>query len=429
MCAVRSWDYCEQVADEYDVRKYIQFKQNVKKLKWDDDRKLWCVDCDSGKKLYGKFIVNAQGPLSDVTIPKIPAQESFRGDAFHSGQWDHSVKLHNKRVAVVGSGASSVQIVPELQKVVSKLVVFQRTAGWVMPRQDKAVRGWLKWLYENVPITQRFIRGCMYWFREGLILAFKYNAPTKHLYEAISYAILYFSVPDKTLRQKLTPAFRLGCKRVMMSDDWYPAVQKPNVELVTDGIDHIEMDGIVTKDGKKHVVDVIVYATGYAIQRNEHAESAFPIIGSDGMTLQRLWADHMYGYKSSTIPHFPNLIFMLGPNCGLGHNSMILMIESQTQYVADAMKKINDQRIDTIDISEDKCEEYNKMIQHELRNSVWNTGGCASWYLNKDGYNSTVWPGFCFTFDWMMKHFDIENYHITRYDGAAANGAPHKKQL
>jgi cation diffusion facilitator CzcD-associated flavoprotein CzcO len=309
---VYRWDYCEKVADEYDVRKYIQFKHTVSKLQWDDSRRLWSVECDNDKRLYTKFCIDAEGPLSYTNIPDIAGQKSFKGDSFHSGQWDSSVKLHNKRVAVIGSGASSIQIVPELQKIVSKLLVFQRTAGWLIPRSDKTVQRWLKWAYTNIPLSQRIIRGCMYFFREGAVLGFKYNFPTIYLTQAIAYAILYFSVPNKELREKLTPNFKLGCKRVMVSDDWYPALQKSNVEVITDSIDHIESDGIVTKDGKKHIVDVIVYATGYAIQRGDHKTAGFPIIGRDGMALSDLWEDHMFAYKSSAVPHFPNLFWMLG---------------------------------------------------------------------------------------------------------------------
>jgi cation diffusion facilitator CzcD-associated flavoprotein CzcO len=300
------------VADEYDVRKYIQFKHTVSKLQWDESRRLWSVECSNGKKFYAKFVIDAKGILSDIKLPDIAGQKSFKGDSFHSGQWDSSVKLHNKRVAVIGSGASSIQLVPELQKLVSKLSVFQRSAGWVVRREDKAVRKWLRWLYFFIPLSQRFIRGCMYWFREGLVLAFKYNFPLRQLMQALAYANLYIYVPDKELREKLTPNFQFGCKRVLFSDDWYRCMQKANVELITDSIDHIESDGIVTKDGKKHIVDVIVYATGYAIQRGHHKEVGFPVIGKDGMALSDLWEDHMFAYKSSAVPHFPNLFWMLG---------------------------------------------------------------------------------------------------------------------
>jgi cation diffusion facilitator CzcD-associated flavoprotein CzcO len=286
-------EYLEHCTDKYDIRRHVQFNTTVTQLKWLDDRQVWQITTQSNeqeKQFYARFVMAGYGPLSNASYPSdIPGIDKFEGQMCHTAEWDKTIDFKNKRVAVIGTGASAIQTVPEIQKAgVTKLYVFQRTPPWVIPRFDRVVTNWEKRLLTQFPIIQKFIRGLMYWIREATALSFAYRWPIRHAYQAVVKYNLDRQVEDKDLRKKLTPTFDLGCKRVLITNDWYPAIQQPNVQIVTNRIQEIKPNSIVTHDGDEYPIDILIWSTGYQVQK-----FALPVFGVNGRSLAEQWSESL----------------------------------------------------------------------------------------------------------------------------------------
>jgi cation diffusion facilitator CzcD-associated flavoprotein CzcO len=286
-------EYLEHCTDKYDIRRHVQFNTTVTQLKWLDDRQVWQITTQSNeqeKQFYARFVMAGYGPLSNASYPNdIPGIDKFEGQMCHTAEWDKTIDFKNKRVAVIGTGASAIQTVPEIQKAgVTKLYVFQRTPPWVIPRADRLVKDWEKQLFARFPIIQKFIRSIVYWIRESTVLSFTYRLPTRFLNEELVKYNLRRLVKDKDLRKKLTPKFDLGCKRVLVTNDWYPAIQQPNVQIVTNRMREVKPNSIVTHDGDEYPVDIIIWSTGFQVQR-----FPIPIYGINGHDLADQWAETM----------------------------------------------------------------------------------------------------------------------------------------
>jgi cation diffusion facilitator CzcD-associated flavoprotein CzcO len=400
--------YLRKVADDYGLRPSIRLGTAVESAAWDDQARRWRIETSRGP-LTARVLVAGMGGLSEPSIPAIPGAETFQGPAFHTARWDHDVDLTGKRVAVIGTGASAVQVVPQIQPQVARLSVFQRTPPWIMPHPGRPVRPRERALFRALPAFQRLVRGAIYWGRECYVLPFRFHRLSR-IPERMARAHLEKQVADPVLRERLTPRYEIGCKRILMSDEYFPALQQPNAELVVDAIDHITPTGVVTADGVEHPADVIVWGTGFRVTDMPYVEW---LRGRDGRTLGDVWREGgMQALRGTTVAGFPNLFTLVGPNTGLGHNSIVFMIESQLAYVIDALRTLAARGAVACDTLPAAQAAFNEVVQRRMRHTVWTNGGCASWYLDDHGRNTTLWPGTSWSFRRATRRFDPAEYEL-----------------
>ncbi|WP_040511608.1 flavin-containing monooxygenase [Gordonia soli] len=417
--------YINSVAAEHDIASKTRFRTEVLSARWQEDLGRWVLTIEHAgerSELRAEFLLGAVGPLCEPNLPDIKGIDSFQGEIIHSARWDDDYDFAGKRVAVIGTGASAIQLVPKLAKVAGRLDVYQRTAPWIVPRTERPYTAAEKWAAKKVPGYQSAVRGSIYAGNEFVAFGLTYSPKALKPVELLCRANIRKGIGDPELRRKATPTFQVGCKRILRSNDWYPALDRRNVDLVTDGIDHVGEAGIVSRDGTQRDVDVIVVATGFHVTDSPVFEK---IIGVDGRSMAGVWSEiGMQGYKGSFINGFPNMMLMIGPSTGLGHTSMVYMIESQLNYLVDYLKTVRAQRITRTEVKLDSQRQYNNGIQHDLRNSVWVNGGCASWYKDANGNITTLWPGFTFNFRRATKKFDIGAYDVVRGNGTSVTPAP-----
>ena len=400
-------DYIKKVADESGTLDRFVFDTPVEHAAWDDASQRWTVRTPTGTWISRTLIVGAGG-LSAPRMPEIEGIETFQGEVFHSARWNHEVDLTGKRVAVIGTGASAIQIVPEVQEVAAHLDVYQRTAPWVIPRNDRDYGRLERAALRRVPGLRRLYRTGIYWAHEAYVPAFtlqpKLAAPAKKA----ALDNIAKGIKDPALREKVTPYFALGCKRVLRANDYYPALAADNTELVTDRIAKVTGSAIVTEDGVERETDVLVVATGFWTTELPITEI---ISGRTGRTLAERWrASGMAAYKGTTVPEFPNLFMIVGPNTGQGHTSVIFTIESQVAYVRDAIRTMRRERLTALEPTEEVTASWNRSLQKRMARTVWTTGGCNSWYLDSHGRNTTLWPRTTADFRRRLASFDVEAY-------------------
>ena len=402
--------YLRRVAREAGVLDRFVFDTRLEDARWDDDARQWVCTTSRGVVRSHTLVIGA-GALSEPRLPDIDGLADFRGDLFHSARWDHSADLAGKRVAVIGTGASAIQIVPELQRVVRQLDVYQRTAPWVIPRSDRRYSALERAALRKVPGLQRAYRTGIYWARESYVPAFTIERRIAWPARQLALANLRRGIADPALRERVTPTFALGCKRVLISNTYYPALAAGNTELVTDGIARVTADAVVTADGTERPVDAIVVATGFFTTELPIAEH---VTGRAGRTLAEVWGERgMSAYKGTTVPGFPNLFFLVGPNTGLGHSSMVFVIESQVAYLRAAVRAMREGRYAAVEPTEAATDRWNDRLQRRMGRTVWSTGGCSSWYLDRHGRNTTLWPRATFTMRAQLSSFDSAAYHRT----------------
>jgi cation diffusion facilitator CzcD-associated flavoprotein CzcO len=389
------WAYLRDVTDRYRLRDHMRFNVEVTGARWDADERRWHVTTsgpDGTGDYTARFLVAGVGALHIPNIPKLPGIERFTGEAFHSAQWNHDYDLTGKRVAVVGTGASAVQFIPRIAPDVARLTVFQRTPPWVMPKPDREMPGWVRTLFRAVPGAQRLYRDVIYWMLEARAAGFNGNPVLMKLASRIALANMHRAVKDPELRRKLTPDYVMGCKRVLIANDYYPALTRDNVEVNTSGIREVTEHSVIDADGVEHEVDAIIHGTGFHVT---DAYDYLDITGVDGRDLSKSWRETgIQTHLGITVAGFPNLFFLLGPNTGLGHNSVVFMIESQIRYVSQAMALADREGVAALDTKESAQAEFQSDIQRKLAGGVWTRGGCTSWYLDSRGVNRTIWPGF-----------------------------------
>ncbi|MET8138137.1 MULTISPECIES: NAD(P)/FAD-dependent oxidoreductase [unclassified Streptomyces] len=413
--------YLEHVADVFRLRPHLRFDSEVKMMTWDAEKLHWRIETSSGF-LTADVVVSATGPLSDPKIPRIPGIDTFTGKVFHSARWDHDYDLRGKRVAMVGTGASAIQIVPEIQPDVARLTLFQRTPPWVMPRVDRAIGGAERWVHRQLPFTTQARRGLLWGIRELQVQAFTKRPHQLGVVERLAKRNIARAVKDPALREKLTPDYRIGCKRILLSNAYYPALTRPNVDVVASGLAEIDGSTLVAADGTRAEVDAIVFGTGFHVTDMPIAER---VVGADGRTLAQAWETGMKSLRGATAAGFPNWMTIIGPNTGLGNSSMILMIESQLNYMADFLRQLDvlggraalDARPGAVDA-------WNSRVQERMKRTVWNTGGCTSWYLDANGVNTTVWPGTTTEFRGATRRVDLGEYDVLRAPKNAPGAEP-----
>ncbi len=399
--------YTEHVAAEHDLDRSIHFSTFVQNAHWDEEAALWRVATDQGEYEFS-VLVSATGPLSSPSIPDLPGLAEFDGPVFHSAEWDHDVDLAGKRVAVIGTGASAIQFVPELQKVVGELKLFQRTPPWLLPRPEWKTSRVRRAFFKRFPLAQRFARTYLYWSHEIYVVGFTRMPAVMKMPGFLARRHIKQQIPNNPeLRKKVTPTFTIGCKRILLSSNYYPALDNPNVEVLTTGVSAIGKSSVVGSNGEEREVDAIVLGTGFHVNDLPIKDHVY---GVGGKTLGEAWEGSMQGYRGATVPGFPNFFFILGPNTGLGHSSMIFMAEAAGQYVFDALQQMDKGNLASVDVRPERYRRWNEGIQKRMKPTVWVTGGCASWYVDATGKNRTLWPDFTFRFKTLTKRFDIESY-------------------
>jgi cation diffusion facilitator CzcD-associated flavoprotein CzcO len=355
-------------------------------------------------------VVSAIGALHIPKFPEIPGRHSFAGPSFHSAEWDHTIGLTGKRVAVVGTGASAAQFVPRIAPAAAHLTVFQRTPPWLHPKPDFAFSPRARRLL-RLPGASRALRYAIYWALETRAAGFAVHPSLMKPHERMALKHLGSQVADPDLRRALTPGYTIGCKRVIISSDYYPTLTRDDVTLVTDSIKEIREHSIVDATGAEHQADVIVYGTGFKVT---DALAERNIVGRDGLTIQEAWKEGAEAYHGIATTGFPNLFFLLGPNTGLGHNSVVFMIESQVRYVIECLRLLSKTRAKALDVRPEAQREFNRRLRARLDPLVWNAGGCRSWYLDEHGVNRTIWPGFSFEYWARTRRVDASAYELIR---------------
>ncbi|GAA4116120.1 NAD(P)/FAD-dependent oxidoreductase [Nocardioides fonticola] len=402
-------EYTEYVIDKHGLRERTVTNANVLEVEWLGE--CWEVRTAEAGTFRAQFLINASGPLSTPVVPPFPGREEFAGVTFHTNDWNHEVDLRGKKVAVVGSGASAAQVIPAIQPEVGELHVFQRTPHWVMPRPDRVFTPLQRRLV-GVPAIHKALRTAIYWQLETRVIGFKYSERMlKKVAQQKALRHIERQIEDPELRAKVTPDYTIGCKRIILSDTLYPALAAENTTLHdrTDGIDHLDATGIVTAQGEHVDLDVIVWSTGY--DATDGAVS-YPIIGRDGVKLDAQWSEFPRAYLGTTIPNFPNLFVMVGPNTGIGHTSAIFVIESQLLYIMKAIEATRAAGATSIEVTPEAEDAYTTMIHREMKKTVWQNGGCHSWYQSKSGHVIAMFPGFSFSFRRMANRFKRADHVI-----------------
>jgi cation diffusion facilitator CzcD-associated flavoprotein CzcO len=404
------WDYLRGCADRYGIRPHIRFEHEVQGAAWDEAFGFWRVTTAQGE-ITARVLVSGQGGLSEPQLPNIEGIDSFEGAMFHSARWDHDHDLKGERVAVIGTGASSIQFIPKIQPEVGSVTLFQRTPPWIMPHPDRPVKGWEKWLFKHVPVTQKLFRAGIYSFFESRVFPFTKKPDLMKAGEKIALRHMAKQIPDDPqLRAKLTPGYRMGCKRILMSNTYYRALAQPNANVVTDAITSIERNAIVTADGTRHEVDTIILGTGFYVADMPFTEW---VTGRDGKTMAEVFDGSPQAYLGTTVAGFPNLFLLTGPNTGLGHNSIVYMLESQFSYVLDALSLMRTRGVGVLEVTPEAQRRYNEKLQHAMKDTVWTTGGCASWYIDRNGLNTTLWPGWTWDYRRKTRRFDPAPYVLS----------------
>jgi cation diffusion facilitator CzcD-associated flavoprotein CzcO len=402
-------DYLRRTAERFGVFDRVRFNTEVTGAAWDEDAGRWAIQTSQGA-YTADVLVAAPGPLSEPSIPDLPGLEDFQGTVFHTATWDHEHDLRGRRVAVVGTGASAIQAVPEIAEQAAHLDVVQRTPPWVVPHRDRPITRVERLLYKTFPPLQRAVRAGVYFSRELLVPGLVYRPKLLKVAEKVARKHIADQVPDPELRAKVTPNYTIGCKRILPSNKWYPALGRENVELVTSGIARVTPTGYVTADGVEHEVDTLIFATGFYVTDIPLANI---VTGTDGRTLAAHWHRSPQAYRGTAVAGFPNLFFLIGPNTGLGHNSIVFMIEAQLRYLLGALDAMRARGAGRIEVKADAQKAYNSHLQAKMGQTVWNTGGCASWYIDAQGRNTTIWPDFTFRFWKQTREFDAPAYALT----------------
>jgi cation diffusion facilitator CzcD-associated flavoprotein CzcO len=400
--------------DKYDLRPHLRLNTAITDAVFDEEQGVWTLTTDGGEQFRARAVVSAMGGLVDPSYPDIKGLESFQGETIHSARWKHDYDLAGKRVGVIGTGASGIQVIPAIAARVAELSVFQRTPAWVLPRGEKTIREDRKARYRRYPFLMRLVRWAQFWFSELMGPIVMLDSPRlSSLPESISRKHLERSVSSPELREKLTPDFQFGCKRILISDDYLSTFERDNVRLITDGITEIRPGGIVTDDGVEHELDAIVYATGFDVA---FTAPRIPIAGLGGRTVAEIWqAEGPSAYKGMTVAGIPNWFIIMGPNTGPGHTSVLIYTEAQIRYIVKAIKKLIAENIRYLTVRRAVQARYNERLQGRMKYTVWQSG-CKSWYLDADGSNHALFPGFASEYRARIRRFKESDYDIVTFD-------------
>lgn len=400
--------YLRHCVDTYQLAEHLRFGVRVAGAHFDDATKRWRVETGDGGEIVCRALVLGMGPLHIPNVPDIPGLQRFQGTRFHSSGWDHDFDPAGKRIAVIGTGASAVQFIPEIAPAAAHLEVFMRTPPWIMPKPDRPISGTERRLFRALPAAQRAYRNLIYWTREGMALGFN-NPRIMEYGQRTALRHLRRQVGDPRLRAELTPDYTMGCKRVLISDDFYPALQRDNTGVCTEKVIEVDEHAVVTADGERHEVDAIIFGTGFHVT---DAFDAVHLTGRRGLRIQDAWTEGMRAFLGITVTDFPNMFLLVGPNTGLGHTSIIFMIEAQVHYIMQCLRLLGRRHADLLDVRAAALEGFSRRVGQRLDGTVWNSGGCKSWYLDANGRNTTVWPGYTWQYWLRTRSVDPLDYRI-----------------
>jgi len=404
-------DYLKGCVARHELDPQIRLNTRFQEAVWDEAAGFWRATTRDGMRVRARMLVSGMGALHVPRFPDFPGLDRFEGPAFHSSAWDHRVELGGKNVAVVGTGASSIQFVPQIAPQVGKLHLFQRTPGWIVPRLDFAISEKWKRRFRNIPLTRWAFRQYIFWRQEIRVLGFLGNEPFRKKVEAISLRHLARRIKDPKMRAALTPNYQLGCKRVLVSDDFYPALNRSNVELVTEPIAEVRERSIVTRGGVERPIDVLIYGTGF---RATEPLIGCRVVGRGGVEIHDAWKERMSAYLGVTVTGFPNFFMLLGPNTGLGHNSVVLMIEAQVRYAMKCLKLMKRRSQRVIEVRAETQQRFVEEIYRRMAGTVWQSGGCHSWYQDqRTGEITTLWPGSVVSYLRRARSVSPSDYRLT----------------
>lgn len=400
-------DYARTVAARHDVTRDVRFGCEMLSSRWDDGAGRWNLDTTQGP-MTADIVISAVGPFGRPVTPEFPGLDTFAGKTMHSVAWDRDYDLSGKRVAVIGTGASAVQIIPEIQPLVSQLRVFQRTPCWIMPRFDWSTSS-LEHRLARITLLRKSIRLLQYLIYESYGTFNFVDNRFAYLFEAVARGHLRIQVPDPALRRKLTPSYRIGCKRAAVSSNYLPTFNRPNVELVTEPISEIRRHGIVTTDGTGHRVDVIVLATGFSLRH----PLADDIIGRRRRPLADAYDGRPQGYLGTAVSGFPNLLFTSGPFGGAANQSFIYMLEAQFGFIVDALTWMRRHRVGTFEVKPQAQENFVAEAERRSQKTIWLRGGCSGYYTTADGTrNAGLWPDWSFNYRRRTRRFDPDDFDL-----------------
>ena len=402
--------YMQHCVDKYRLRPHIRLQAEVRSAAFDESAGLWRVSLSSGEELTAEVLISACGQLNQPAYPAIPGIEQFQGEAFHSARWRHDLDLAGKRVAVIGTGASAIQFVPQIQPRVAELKLFQRSAAYVLPKADRAYRPWELALLRRLPWLQRLDRSLQYLQHEVRGLAFISLPWLMKVFRSGFDRHLRRHIPDPALRARLQPDYPMGCKRILISNDYLPALAQANVQVIDTPIEAVTSTGIRTRDGQEHACDVLIYGTGFAAT---DFLAPMQIRGRDGVELNQAWREGAEAYKGISVSGFPNLFILYGPNTNLGHSSIIYMLESQFRYVLGCIQALQARGLRYLDVKAQVQQAYNRRIQADSHRTIWEQG-CSSWYKTASGKSTNNWPGYTFTYRHLTRAPELADYDCIR---------------
>ena len=411
--------YLLHVTEKYGLRPFIRFGAEVTRAEWSEDESRWHVTASDGETLTARYLVSGAGGLHVPSWPDIKGLSDFEGEMFHSAEWNHDYDLRGKHVAVIGTGASAIQFVPEIAPEVGHLTLFQRTAPWIMPKEDPVFSDNTKKTFKHIPILREMLRKLIYARMEFTTFMFTTKPEWVKHGETMARAHIESVIADRELRKKVTPEFPMGCKRVLLSNNYYPALTRDNVDLDTSGIEEVTASGVRTKDGRHVEVDAIILGTGF---KPMEMPDGLSILGRDGRSLRDDWSEGPEAYLGITCSGFPNYFIMVGPNTGLGSNSIIFMIEAQARYIMDAIRMMEQSGIASIEVKRDVQTEFNRELVQGLEGTVW-TAGCNSWYQTKSGRIAAIWPESTVEYWWRTHSVKPGDYDLRPLPGAMRSAA------
>ncbi|MBI3785626.1 MAG: NAD(P)/FAD-dependent oxidoreductase [Deltaproteobacteria bacterium] len=399
--------YMESSAQRNGILPHIRFGVEVAGATFEEGKGTWSVRTTTGEEIVADVLVSAVGQLHHPALPKIPGVEQFTGEKFHSASWNHGYDLTGKRVAVIGNAASAIQFIPEVAKQVAELLIFQRSANWMIPRNDRAYSEREQWCFANIPGLSRFYRSWLWCMHEAFLLPMIQSKPwATRMYTKAATDYMQQTITDPELRRTLTPDYPIGGKRVLISDDYYPALKRSNVRIVTGAIERISTDSVVTVDGAPHPVDAIIYATGF---RTNPFLAPMHIEGIGGHRLEEDWSQGAHAYYGLTVAGYPNFFMMYGPNTNLGHNSIIFMLECQISYILSAVQMLIGRDLRYLDLRRDVMDAFNRQLQEALKQTAWAAAG-QSWYKDEAGRITNNWPHSTAVYWWHTRHINLRDY-------------------
>lgn len=398
--------YLQDVAAKHQIMPFVRLGHEALSATWSDQDGCWIIQTNQGE-FRAQFSIMACGPMHEPVLPAVSGIENFAGEIFHSSRWRHDIDLTGKRVAVIGTGASAIQFVPQIQPQVSQLTVFQRTAQWILPKSDMNLPKPVQALFKLLPLTQQLMRGGVYGIFETINGGIQSPTAMKQ-FQRLAKLHLQLTIKDPELRRKLTPDFIIGCKRILQSNNWYPALAQPNVRVIASGLAKVEGNTLIASDGSQCEADIIILGTGFEIAEPPIAKRVF---NRFGQSMAEVWQGSPEGYKGTMVADCPNGFLMFGPNVAVSSSAFII-IEAQLTHIMDALRQAIELDIQTIEPDPEKTAVYNEKIQAALQSTVWNKGGCQSYFLDRNGRNSVAWPWTTFKLREQLSAFNLAEYRL-----------------